>query len=307
MPNDSVDTLAAARRYVMPGRRYGKLQGWALKNADERVRSEFGRALSEDSIHAAYSDFLPLLKADWRARLTATWMISMAGRTEFRPLLGALLEEEGSREAANGYCLTLSTFGSRDDAEILAAYLDRSLGAGGPYFAQVWAFGSLLCLDSDLGTSYSNHFDRPGGLWAEWSGSSEAPNERELIDYLRRFVKLHSREPVTPFEVAEPADLVHMYEVWQPTSLPESWRIVETESERKSLDEQLRSTLSKGHPLLPLHPLSVATCQHCRSAVYSLGPGLNRWLVASPGGEPSGRNEVFPDRYKLQEYLMSHA
>ncbi|MFC5145431.1 DUF6000 family protein [Streptomyces aureoversilis] len=307
MPNDSVDTLAAVRRYVMPNRRYGKLQGWALKNADERVRSEFGRALSEDSAHAAYSDFIPLLKADWRARLTATWMISMARRTEFRPLLCTLLEEEGSREAANGYCLALSIFGSQDDAEILAAYLDRSLVAGEPHFAQAWAFGSLLCLDSDLGTSYSNRFDRPDGPWAEWSGSSQAPNERELIDYLRGFVRLHSRKLTASFKVANPADLAYAYEVWRPTSLPENWRIMEIESERKSFDEQLRSTLSEGNPLLPLHPLSVAACQHCGAVIYSLGPGPIRWLVANPGGGPSGQNEVFPDRQKLQEYLMSHA
>ncbi|WP_449476860.1 DUF6000 family protein [Streptomyces abikoensis] len=291
MPDDSVETLAAVRRFVMPGRRYAKMQGWSLKNADSEVRWKFGAALREDASRATHSDFVSLLKADWRARMTAAWLIAAAGRTEFRSLLRHLLMADESRECVNAYCLALSVFGSREDANILVEYLDRTPVVDGKRVGQDWALAALLCVDPAAQSDAVVRFVHPG-------------EEVILVGYLRTYIKEHSAQPIPPAEAGNP---LAEFDEWRSVPLPADWHILESEAERKEFDRRLVSRMAEGDPMHYLAPLSVASCLRCGALLYGTAPGPVRWLVAAPAGGDAARYEEFAGREQMAEGLRRHS
>ncbi|GAA0433555.1 hypothetical protein Acor_07740 [Acrocarpospora corrugata] len=164
------DELALVRRYVVwsqppPGRgRYMKLRG-VNPLREESDRDVFNAALAEDARRISDADLDILLGFEWRARLTAAWLIGLDVRTQFREALGELLLASELVYSGQGYCLALARFGRPEDAEILTAYLDRYLPQTDCHYDQDWAIGALLHLDAKLGTAHAQRFLGPEGLW----------------------------------------------------------------------------------------------------------------------------------------------
>jgi hypothetical protein len=155
------------RRYVTPDRRYLKL-GPNLLRMDGAALDAFLAALTRDAASVTPRELALMLEGGWRERRTSAWFISVAGRTEFRDRIAALLLESEVCCAGQAYCLTLSGFGTTADAEILAAYLDRYLLCPDLDYDQPWAMGALLHMDTVLGTDHAARFITTDGPWQRW-------------------------------------------------------------------------------------------------------------------------------------------
>ncbi|MEU3466156.1 DUF6000 family protein [Streptomyces sp. NPDC006733] len=155
-------------RNVAGERRYLKLLGGGFLRLGERERTAFVTALQADSFQASHEEIGALLGYEWRARLTAAWMVGVARRVEWRERIGGLLLASELTYAGQGYCCALARFGSKDDAEILVSYLDRYLPRLECRYDQGPALGALLRLDSQLGTSHAERFVAPDGPWERW-------------------------------------------------------------------------------------------------------------------------------------------
>jgi hypothetical protein len=126
-----------------------------------------------------------LLDSDWRPRLTASWLIGLARRDQFRERIGDLLLASEVTYAGQGYCLALARFATAADAELLAAYLDAYLPQPDKRYDQHWALGALLHLDEQLKSDRAARFLTDGGLWQQWSRAEKTPAElRDLIRQL---------------------------------------------------------------------------------------------------------------------------
>ena len=170
MPDDP-ESLALVRRYVVWGsgrsgtRRYWRLLGVNPLREDRPDREAFNAALAEDARNITDADLSLLLELEWRARLTAAWLIGLDRRTRFRRRLGDLLLDSELVHAGKGYCFALARFAEREDADILAAYLDRYLPRVDCHYDQVWAIGALLHLDDRFASGHAERFLAPDGLW----------------------------------------------------------------------------------------------------------------------------------------------
>ena len=187
MPDDRAD-LALIRRYVVgaadrasvrsrirryvraadpttPGARYLRLLHANFLQEQDPGHNTFTSALAEDAHQISDTDLGTLLEFEWRARLTAAWLIGLDQRTQFRQTLGNLLLESELVYAGQGYCFALSRFAQPEDADILIAYLDRYLPRTDCYYNQDDAMGALLHLDQKLGTDHAQRFIVPEGLW----------------------------------------------------------------------------------------------------------------------------------------------
>jgi hypothetical protein len=76
------DELALVRRYVVwsehpGGQRYVNLLGTNPLREDEPDRDAFIAALAEDARQISDNDLTRLLEFEWRARLTASWLIGL--------------------------------------------------------------------------------------------------------------------------------------------------------------------------------------------------------------------------------------
>ncbi|MFC9266822.1 DUF6000 family protein [Streptomyces zhihengii] len=158
---------AVVRRFVTPGRRYLKLGG-PLARMTEPERDTFVRELGEDAAAITPRELTLLLEGGWRERKTAAWFIAVARRREFRGLLGEMLLASEVGYAGTAYCVTLATFATTADADLLAAYLDHYLRRPDLYYDQPAALGALLHVDERLGTEQAARFTAPGGLWPQW-------------------------------------------------------------------------------------------------------------------------------------------
>nr|WP_062335055.1 DUF6000 family protein [Herbidospora sakaeratensis] len=173
-----------ARRFVVPGwceyRRYLKLPGAFLRFPDhEAIR--FGRALAKDARRITDHELGVLLDGEWRARLTAAWLIALERRVLFRDRLAVLLLESELVYAGAGYCVALARLGEAEDAGILCAYLDRYLPQTEKRYNQPHALGALLYLDGKLGTNHANRFPTPDGLWETFTrGEMSADMEKRV-------------------------------------------------------------------------------------------------------------------------------
>ncbi|WP_409474974.1 DUF6000 family protein [Streptomyces sp. HC307] len=204
-PPYSSEQLRLIRRYVNPGRgasrRYLELlhgNFMRLKDAEgERrrlvplfkdrggPRGRFLRQLADAARTITDEELTALLEVGWRPRLTAAWLIGFDPREQFRDRLGALLLDSEVCFAGQGYCFALARFGTRSDAEILAAYLDHYLRLPDCRYDQEWAMGALLHVDARTGADAdrADGFLVPGGLWQRWSDDASAAVEyRQAID-----------------------------------------------------------------------------------------------------------------------------
>ncbi|MFC8537459.1 DUF6000 family protein [Streptomyces sp. NPDC057249] len=165
--HEDPELRALVRRYVTPDRRYLQLGGPVLRMTAPR-RAAFARKLGKAASTITPRELTVLLEGGWRERKTAAWLIAVAGRTEFRERLGALLLASEVCYAGTAYCVTLAAFGTPADAHLTAAYLDRYLRRPDLFYDQSAAMGALLHLDAGLGTDRAARFLAPGGLWHQW-------------------------------------------------------------------------------------------------------------------------------------------
>ncbi|MFI6321722.1 DUF6000 family protein [Nonomuraea sp. NPDC050556] len=111
---------------------------------DEPRRSILMRSLAHDAHEITDHDLSILLTGEWRARLTAAWLIALDRRTQFRDQLGQMLSKAVVEKAAAGYSVALARFGTPADAELLADALRPDL-----LNEQSLVVGALLHLDAD--------------------------------------------------------------------------------------------------------------------------------------------------------------
>jgi hypothetical protein len=186
---DDTELIAAIGRYVTPGtgdvRRYLKLLNGNFMKMDQAERAPFLQQLAESARQATDHDLATLLDSEWRSRLTASWLIGLDRRDQFRHQIGQLLLASEMSYAGQGYCLALARFATAADAELLATYLDAYLPQLDKRYDQHWALGALLHLDRQLGTDHAARFLIPDGLWQRWSKTEKPPAElRRFIDQL---------------------------------------------------------------------------------------------------------------------------
>ncbi|WP_369146293.1 DUF6000 family protein [Streptomyces sp. R44] len=162
-------------RYVIAkdqGRpRYMDLRGGRYLAPGRPAPPGFTRRIIEDAAAVTDEELDALLAYEWRSRFTAAWLIGVDRRARFRARLGELLLASEVCFAGAAYCFALARFGTRADAEVLVAYLDRYLPRTDLRYDQPEALGALLRLDAGLGTSYAGRFVPPGGLWDTWVGA----------------------------------------------------------------------------------------------------------------------------------------
>ncbi|MGW4728309.1 DUF6000 family protein [Streptomyces shenzhenensis] len=165
--HDDPELLALVRRYVTPERRYLKLSGSLLRMRSPEY-DRFVRDLSEDAGLITAQEIATLLEGGWRERRTATWLVAVSRRTEFRARLGELLLASEVCCAGLAYCVALASFGTPRDADLLAAYLDRYLRRPDLAYDQTVAMGALVFIDLNLGGDQAARFLGSGGLWQQW-------------------------------------------------------------------------------------------------------------------------------------------
>jgi Family of unknown function (DUF6000) len=186
---DDAELMTAIRRYVTPRAgtvaRYLKLLNGNFMAMDEAGRTSFLQELAASARQASDDDLAMLLDSDWRCRLTASWLIALDRRQQFRERIGdSLLASERPYEG-QGYCLALARFATVADAELLTAYLDAYLPQPDKRYDQHWALGALLQLDEQLAASRASRFLVDGGLWQQWrTAEMTSAQFRELIRQL---------------------------------------------------------------------------------------------------------------------------
>ncbi|MFF2008317.1 DUF6000 family protein [Streptomyces sp. NPDC058195] len=160
-------------RYVTPAAqgvgRYLHLLHGNFARDDESERTPFLQALSTAAREITDDELEILLESEWRSRLTAAWLIGFDLREHFRDVLGDLLLASQLCFAGQGYCFALARFGTDEDAQHLAVYLDRYLRRPDCPYDQRWAISALLRIDSRTGSEHAARFLHPGGLWDQWN------------------------------------------------------------------------------------------------------------------------------------------
>ncbi|MFJ2094541.1 DUF6000 family protein [Streptomyces sp. NPDC087901] len=177
--HEDAELLALVRRYVTPERRYLKLGGGVLRMPGPE-RDRFVRALGEDARLVTPDEIATLLKGGWRERRTATWLIAVGRRTEFRERIGELLLASEVCCVGSAYCVALAGFGTPRDAGLLGAYLDRYLRRPDLAYDQVVVMGALISTDLNLGDDQAARFLGPGGMWEQWL--HDAPHMQPTVD-----------------------------------------------------------------------------------------------------------------------------
>ncbi|MDQ0604988.1 hypothetical protein QF037_009333 [Streptomyces canus] len=165
--SEDAELLDLVRRYVTPDHRYRKLSG-SLLRLEGGEYDRLPRALAEDAELVSTRELGILLEGGWRERRTAAWLIAISGRTEFRERLGELLLPSEVCCAGSAYCVALATFGTPDDADLLATYLDRYLRRPDLTYDQIMVMGALVFVDLNLGGDQASRLLGSGGLWHQW-------------------------------------------------------------------------------------------------------------------------------------------
>ncbi|MFD7782139.1 DUF6000 family protein [Streptomyces nojiriensis] len=178
------------RRFVTPGRRYMRLGGSSLRLSGPE-RDLFVRELVQAAGEITPTELGILLEGGWRERKTASWLVAVSGRTEFRNRIGELLLASGGPYQGS-LCIALATFGTDADADLLCTYLDRYLPGPDFRWDQTAVFSTLLHLDAALGTERAAPYLAAGGLWQQWSAATpnavRDPQEyRQIVDQLCSF------------------------------------------------------------------------------------------------------------------------
>ncbi|MFJ5293000.1 DUF6000 family protein [Streptomyces sp. NPDC088348] len=185
------ELLGLVRRFVTPGRRYLRLGGSLLRLSGPE-REVFTRELVQAASEITSAELCVLFEGGWRERKTASWLVVVAGRTEFRSRIGELLLASEGPYAGGAYCVTLATFGTGADADLLCNYLDHYLSRPDLDYDQNLALGALLHLDAALGSERASRYLAEGGLWQQWADApprrDRDPQEyRQVMDQLCSF------------------------------------------------------------------------------------------------------------------------
>ncbi|WP_459648548.1 DUF6000 family protein [Kitasatospora sp. Ki12] len=179
------ELMRLIRRFVTPGRRYLRVGGGMLRLSGPE-REVFVGELVQAATEITPAELAVLFEGGWRERKTASWLVVVADRTEFRSRIGELLLASEGPYAGAAYCVTLATFGEGADAESLCRYLDHYLPRLDLHYDQGFALGALLHLDAVLGTEHASRYLAEGGLWQQWA---DVPARREWDPQdIRRFV-----------------------------------------------------------------------------------------------------------------------
>ena len=176
---------AAIRRYVTPGPgdigRYLDLLHGNFVTMGETERTPFLQQLARSARQVSDRELATLLSGDWRPRLTASWLIGLSRREQFRGQIGEMLLASEMCYAGQGYCFALARFATTADAELLAAYLDVYLPQPDKDYDQDWALGALLHLDEQQGANRAARYltdDGPGHRWSKTDGTTVRLRER---------------------------------------------------------------------------------------------------------------------------------
>ncbi|MGW1278868.1 DUF6000 family protein [Streptomyces tsukubensis] len=161
-------------RFVTPGHRYRRLGGSSLRLTGAE-REAFMMELARAAAEITPAELGVLFEGGWRERKTASWLVAVAGRTEFRSRIGELLLASEGPYAGVAYCVTLAAFGEDADADVLCRYLDCYLTRHDLHYDQGMALGALLHLDAELGSERASRYLAAGGLWQQWT---DAPPRR---------------------------------------------------------------------------------------------------------------------------------
>ncbi|MFC9390385.1 DUF6000 family protein [Streptomyces venezuelae] len=172
------------RRYVKAtywGRpRYLEIDSALYARPEGPGRRRFVRRVLRDAAAVTDAELDALLDYEWRSRLTAAWLIGVGRRASYRERIGTLLLDSEVCFAGVGYCFALARLGTRADAELLVAYLDRYLARPELDYDQAAALGALLRLDAELGTAYADRIVAPGGPWDTWVGEQVGSDASSL-------------------------------------------------------------------------------------------------------------------------------
>jgi Family of unknown function (DUF6000) len=186
---DEPELMTAIRRYVTPrtgsAGRYMRLLNGNFLALGRGRRKRFLRKLGRSARQVSDRELAILLESGWRERLTASWLIGLDRREQFRDRIGELLLASEMGYAGQGYCLALARFAAPAAAALLTSYLDTYLPQLDNRYDQDWALGALLHIDAVLGTGNAARFLTDGGLWQQWHRTEETPAElRAFIDQL---------------------------------------------------------------------------------------------------------------------------
>jgi hypothetical protein len=176
-------------RATRPGR-YLKLLHGNVLGLHGSERTSFMLAMGQDAQQITDHELSTLLDSEWRARLTAAWLIGLDRRTRFRDRLAGLLLDSQLVYAGQGYCLALARFETTADTDLLCAYLDRYLPRGDLHYDQHWSVGALLHLDERLGSSRAIPYLTPGGPWQQTAWQRSAMSTYDPAEQHRRIACL---------------------------------------------------------------------------------------------------------------------
>ncbi|MFG2903267.1 DUF6000 family protein [Streptomyces zaomyceticus] len=188
--SDDPELMDLVRRFVTPGRRYMRLGGSSLRLSGPE-RDLFVSELVQAAGEITPTELGILFEGGWRERKTASWLVTVSGRTEFRSRIGELLLASGGPYQGS-LCIALATFGTSADADLLCEYLDRYLPEPDLLWDQTAVFSTLLHLDAVLGTERAAAYLAAGGLWQQWTAATpntvRDPQEyRQVVDQLCSF------------------------------------------------------------------------------------------------------------------------
>ncbi|MET9610874.1 DUF6000 family protein [Streptomyces sp. NPDC006512] len=188
--NTDPELMELVRRFVTPGRRYLRLGGSLLRLSGPE-RDLFVRELVQAAREITPAELSILFEGGWRERRTASWLVAVAGRTEFRSRIGELLLASAG-PYGGAYCITLATFRTSADADLVCRYLDRYLPQPDLVYDRTFALSTLLHLDAVLGTERASRYLAAGGLWQQWTAATsnvvQDPQEyRQVVDQLCSF------------------------------------------------------------------------------------------------------------------------
>jgi Family of unknown function (DUF6000) len=109
---------------------------------------QFSKTLANRASSITDSQITRLLKErDWRARLTAAWLVGLMKRKSFVPAIGHMLLESQTVFAGQGYCMALALIGNEQCVDFLRSYLEASLPIrNGRYYDRLWVIGALAYL-----------------------------------------------------------------------------------------------------------------------------------------------------------------
>jgi hypothetical protein len=111
---DDPELTAAIRRHVTPGtgiiRRYMRLLNGNFLALGEGKRRRFLKKLARSARQVSDRELAILLESGWREALTASWLIALDRREQFRDRIGELLLASEMGYASQGYCLALARF-----------------------------------------------------------------------------------------------------------------------------------------------------------------------------------------------------